>query len=211
MNFRGIGIYQKELNNAFSSLVAYIVIIIFLVITGLFLWVFPQSNIFDGGVASIDPLFGIAPYVYLFLIPAITMRAFAEEKKSGTMELLFTQPLTDWQIILGKYFANLTLVLFALLPTLIYYYSVYTLGSPVGNIDSAAVSGSYIGLILLGAVFTAIGLFASAITDNQIVALILAIFFCFVLYEGFTSLAAIDAWGTEAYFISQLGIDFHYN
>lgn len=211
MNLRGIGIYKKELNNAFSSLVAYIVIIVFLVITGLFLWVFPQSSIIDSGFASIDPLFNIAPYVYLFLIPAITMRAFAEEKKGGTMELLLTKPLTDWQIILGKYFANFTLVIFALLPTLIYYYTVYVLGLPEGNVDSAAVAGSYIGLILLGAVFTAIGLLASSITDNQIVAFMLAIFFCFVLYEGFTSLAAINTWGHWAYIVSQLGIDYHYS
>lgn len=210
MNLRGIGIFRKELNNAFSSLVAYIVIIVFLVITGLFLWVFPQSNVIDAGYASIEPLFNIAPYVYLFLIPAITMRAFAEEKKSGTMELLLTKPLTDWQIILGKYFANFTLVIFALIPTLIYYYTVYTLGSPEGNIDSAAVAGSYIGLFMLGAVFTAIGLLASSITDNQIIAFILAIFFCFVLYEGFTSLAGINSYGHWAYIISQLGIDYHY-
>ena len=210
MNLRGIGVLKKELNNSFSSLVAYIVIIVFLVVTGLFLWVFPQSNILDFGFANIDPLFNIAPYVYLFLIPAITMRAFAEEKKGGTMELLFTKPLTDWQIILGKYFANLVLVLFALLPTLLYYYTVYTLGSPVGNIDSAAVAGSYIGLVLLGAVFIAIGLFASSITDNQIVAFMLAVFFCFVLYEGFTSLAGLETWGNSAYLISQLGIDYHY-
>lgn len=211
MNLRGIGVFRKELNNSFSSLVAYIVIIVFLIITGLFLWVFPQSNIIDFGFSNIDPLFNIAPYVYLFLIPAITMRAFAEEKKAGTMELLLTKPLTDWQIILGKYFANLLLVVFALFPTLIYYFSVYQLGSPVGNIDSAAVIGSYIGLLLLGAVFTSIGIFASSITDNQIVAFILAVFFSFVLYEGFTSLSAIDTWGDFAYFISQLGIDYHYN
>ncbi|MGB0523842.1 MAG: gliding motility-associated ABC transporter permease subunit GldF [Flammeovirgaceae bacterium] len=211
MNLRGIGIFRKELNNAFSSLVAYIVIIVFLIITGLFVWVFPQTSIIEFGFSNIDPLFNIAPYVYLFLIPAITMRAFAEEKKAGTMELLLTKPLTDWQIILGKYFANFLLVIFALLPTLIYYYSVYRLGSPEGNIDSAAVVGSYIGLFLLGAVFTAIGIFASSITDNQIVAFILAVFFCFVLYEGFTSLSAIDTWGEFSYFISQLGIDYHYN
>lgn len=210
MNLRGLGIFRKELNNAFSSLVAYIVIIVFLVITGLFVWVFPQTNIITYGFSNIDPLFSIAPYVYLFLIPAITMRAFAEEKRAGTMELLLTKPLTDWQIILGKYFANLLLVIFALIPTLIYYYTVYNLGSPVGNIDSAAVAGSYIGLLLLGAVFTAIGIFASSITDNQIVAFILAVFLCFVLYEGFTSLAALDTWGSFAYTISKLGIDYHY-
>ena len=204
-----IGIFKKELNSAFSSLVAYVVIVVFLVMTGLFVWVFP-TNVIDFGFANIDPLFTLAPYIYLFLIPAITMRAFAEEKREGTMELLLTKPLTDWQLILGKFLANFLLVIFALLPTLIYYYSVYTLGSPVGNIDSAAVAGSYIGLLLLGAVFTSIGILASALTNNQIVAFILSVFLCFVLYEGFTSLSSVGGWAEYAYTISQLGIDYHY-
>ena len=208
---RVFGIYQKELNSAFSSLVAYIVIIVFLVITGLFMWVFPQTNVITFGFANMDPLFSLAPYVYMFLIPAITMRSFAEEKRSGTMELLLTKPLTDWQIILGKFSANFTLVVFALAPTLIYYYSVYELGSPQGNIDTAAVIGSYIGLLLLGAVFTSIGIFSSALTDNQIVSFILAVFFCFLFHDGFSSIAAIDAWSDYTFIIGQLGIDYHYN
>jgi ABC-2 type transport system permease protein len=155
-------------------------------------------------------LFSMAPLIFLFLIPAITMRTFAEEKKSGTIELLLTRPLTDMQIILGKYFACLLLAILALLPTLVYFYTVYHLGNPVGNVDSAAVVGSYLGLVFLAAVFCAIGVFASSLTDNQIVSFILAVFLCFVVYSGFDSIASIDAWGTFSYFISQLGISYHY-
>lgn len=208
--WRGVGVFVKELRSYFSSLIAYIVILVFLVMMGLFLWVFPQTNILDYGYANIDPLFQLAPYIYLFLIPAITMRTFAEEKRTGTMEILLTRPLSDWDIILGKYFACLLLVLFALAPTLIYYYTVHELGAPTGNIDTAAVIGSYIGLILLGAIFTSIGLLASAITDNQIVAFIMAVFLCYVMYDGFASIAAINLWADSAYMISQLGIDYHY-
>lgn len=208
--WRGWGVFTKELRSYFSSLIAYIVILVFLVMMGLFLWVFPQSNILDYGYANIDPLFQLAPYIYLFLIPAITMRAFAEERRTGTMELLLTRPLSDWDIILGKFFACFLLVLFALAPTIIYYYTVYELGAPQGNIDTAAVIGSYIGLILLGAVFTSMGILASAITDNQIVAFIIAVFLCYVMYDGFASVASINLWTDSAYIISQLGIDYHY-
>ncbi|GAB4480683.1 MAG: gliding motility-associated ABC transporter permease subunit GldF [Thermoflexibacter sp.] len=205
-----LAILAKELNSFFSSLVGYIVLIIFLTGIGLFMWVFPETEVLNYGFATMETLFSVTPFVYLFLIPAITMRTFAEERKSGTMELLLTRPLTDLQLIVGKYLASLVLVLFSLLPTLIYYYTIVELGSPQGNIDTAAVIGSYIGLILLGGVFTAIGVFASILTDNQVVAFILAVFFCFILYTGVSSLASLSFWGSGAYFISQLGIDYHY-
>ncbi len=205
-----LAILQKELNSFFNSLVGYIVMIVFLTGIGLFMWVFPDTDVLSYGFATMETLFSMTPFVYLFLIPAITMRTFAEEKKAGTMELLLTRPLTDLQIILGKYLASWLLVIFALLPTLIYYFSIAALGTPKGNIDTAAVIGSYIGLFLLGAVFTAIGVFASSLTDNQIVAFILAVFFCFILYAGFSSLAQLSLWEGSAYFINQLGIDFHY-
>ncbi|MEN7548229.1 gliding motility-associated ABC transporter permease subunit GldF [Rapidithrix thailandica] len=201
----------KEINSFFNSLVGYIVLIVFLVGIGLFTWVFPQTSILNYGFANLDPLFTLAPYVFMFLIPAVTMRTFAEEKKGGTMELLLTRPLTDWEIILGKYFSSLLLVLFALIPTVIYYFSVHELGSPQGNIDSAGVAGSYIGLICLAGVFTAIGVFASSITDNQIVAFIFSVFLCFLLYEGITSIAAIDVWASYSYYLAKVGIDYHYN
>lgn len=204
-------IFFKEVNGFLNSLIAYIVLSVFLIGVGLLVWVFPETSVLNYGYADLETLFSFGPYVLLFLIPAITMRMFAEEKKGGTMELLFTRPLTDWQIILGKYFSSLFLLLLALLPTLLYYYSVYELGNPEGNIDSAGVAGSYIGLFLLGAAFASIGVFASSLTENQIVAFLVAIFLCFILYSGFASLGQINIWGTWSYIIQQLGILHHYN
>jgi ABC-2 type transport system permease protein len=200
----------KEVNTFLNSLVGYIVISVFLVGTGLFSWVLPQNSILESGYANLDVLFGIAPYIFMFLIPAITMRLFAEEKKTGTIELLLTQPLTDMQIIAGKYFAGLVLVVFSLLPTLVYYYTVYELGTPKGNIDSAATVGSYIGLLFLGAVFTAIGVFASSLTDNQIISFIAAFILSYLCYDGFGAIASINVWSSYSYLVKQLGIDYHY-
>lgn len=204
-------IFFKEVNSFLSSLIAYIVLSVFLIGVGLLVWVFPETSVLAYGYADLETLFSFGPYVLLFLIPAITMRMFAEEKKGGTMELLYTRPLTDWQIILGKYFSGIFLLLLALLPTLLYYFSVSELGNPEGNIDTAAFAGSFLGLFLLGAVFSAIGVFASSITENQIVAFLVALFLCFLLYTGFSSLAAIDVWGTGSYIIQQLGILYHYD
>ena len=179
-------LFRKEINGFLNSLIGYIVIVVFLLVTGLFLWVFPmQFNIPDYGYANLDGLFILAPFVFLFLIPAITMRSFAEEKKTGTLELLMTQPLSDMQVILAKLLAGITLVIFSLIPTLVYFYSVYSLGLPVGNLDSGAIWGSYIGLLFLGAAFVAIGIFASSISDNQIVSFIISVFLCFFFYMGF--------------------------
>lgn len=203
-------IYLKEIRSLLSSLVAYLVILVFLVIIGLFMWVFPASNVLDFGYASLAKLFEIGPFVFLFLIPAITMRAFAEEKKTGTMELLLTQPLSDWEIILGKYLASFTLVILAILPTYIYYNSLYLLGDPVGNIDAAGTIGSYIGLLLLGAAFTAIGIFASSLTDNQIISFLMAVFFSFLLYQFFFLLGSFFDANTFIYFLEQLGMEYHY-
>ncbi|UKJ08707.1 gliding motility-associated ABC transporter permease subunit GldF [Solitalea lacus] len=203
-------ILKKEISEFLSSMVAYVTIIFFLVITGLFLWVFPDSSILDYGYAGLDSLFYIAPYVFMFLIPAITMRSFAEEKKEGTFELLTTSPVTDWQIILGKFSAGLLLVIFALIPTLVYYFSVHELGAIPGNIDSGAVLGSYIGLLLLGCAFTAIGIFSSSITNNQIVAFIIAVFICFIAFNGFESLSSITSLGSFSTILINLGINAHY-
>ncbi len=177
---------------------------------GLLIWVFPETSVLEYGFADLSTLFNLAPYIFMFLIPAITMRMFAEEKKSGTLELLLTKPLTEWQLILGKYFSGLVLVGFSLIPTMIYYFSIHRLGNPVGNLDSAGINGSYAGLFLLGGVFTAIGIFASAITQNQIVSFIIAVFLCFIIYSGFESVAAIDVWGNYASQIEQWGILYHY-
>lgn len=204
-------ILNKEFSSYLNSLIAYIVISVFLTGIGLLVWVFPETNVLDYGFADMETLFSLSPYVFLFLIPAVTMRLFAEEKKSGTLELLFTQPLTDLQIILGKYLAGYAIVILALIPTAVYYYSIYQLGQPQGNIDSAAVIGSYVGLALLGGVFTAVGIFASSITENQIVSFIVAVFLCFIMYSGFGSLAAIDVWGSNALLLEQMGLFYHYN
>ena len=204
-------ILQKEISTFLNSLIAYIVIGVFLVAIGLFMWVFPDTSVLEYGYADMQALFSMAPWVFLFLIPAITMRTFSEEKRGGTIELLLTKPLTDTQLILGKYLACLILALLALIPTLIYYYSVYNLGNPVGNIDSAAVTGSYLGLVFLVAIFSAIGIFSSAITDNQIVSFVVSVFFCFLIYTGFDYIASINSWGNTSFIISYLGISYHYN
>lgn len=206
-----IQVFLKEVNSFLNSLIAYIVLSVFLVGVGLLVWVFPETSVLEWGYADLETLFSFGPYVLLFLLPAITMRTFAEEKKGGTLELLYTRPLTDWQIILGKYFSSLFLLLLALIPTLLYYYSLSELGNPQGNIDTAAVAGSYLGLFLLGAVFAAIGVFASSLTENQIVSFLVALFLCFILYSGFSSLATIDVLSARGYVVQQLGILYHYN
>jgi len=203
-----LSILRKELTSYLSSLVAYVTIGAFLVVLGLFLWVFPQSSILEYGYAGLDSLFSTAPYLFMFLVPAITMRSLAEERREGTFEILLTRPLTDWQIVVGKYLASVLLILFALLPTLVYYYSVYVLGTPKGNIDTGAVIGSYIGLFLLGACFAAIGLFASSITKNQVIAFVIAVFLCFFFYSGFDSLSQILS--LQSLTLENLGITEHY-
>src|ERR1700759_2276095 len=201
-------ILKKEITAYLSSLVAYVTIGGFLLVMGLFLWVFPESSILNYGFRALDELFNTAPYLFMFLIPAITMRSLAEERKEGTFELLLTRPLTRWQIVLGKYFACVLLVLFALIPTLVYYYSVYVLGTPQGNIDTGAVIGSYIGLFLLGSGFAAIGLFASSISKNQIIAFTVAVFLCFFFYSGFDSLSQLLS--LQSLGLENLGISDHY-
>ena len=162
-------LFLKEIKGFLSSITGYIVMGVFLVLTGLFLWVFPiQENILSRGFADINGLFNIAPIVFLFLIPAITMRSFAEERKTGTIELLFTYPLSDMQIIMAKYFASVFLMVISLIPTFVYIVTVYKLGYPEGNMDMGAMWGSYLGLLFLGAVFSSIGIFMSTVTDNQI-------------------------------------------
>lgn len=206
-----IRIFLKELNSFFNSLTAYIVITVFLVMMGLIVWIFPETNVLDYGYADMSSFFVFGPYVLMFLVPSITMKMFSEEKKSGTYELLITKPVTDWQIIMGKFFAGWILVIVSIIPTLFYYFSISELGNPIGNIDTPGVIGSYIGFILLGGVFTSIGLFASSITESQVVAFILAIFFCFVFYEGIGSISRINAWSQRALLLEQMGVKFHYD
>lgn len=207
-----LSILQKEINTFFSSLIGYIVIGVFLVLMGLVLFVFPDTSLLNYRYASLDQLFQMAPNIFTFLIPALTMRSFAEEKQEGTIEFLATKPLSDLQIILGKYLANLLLVVFALLPTLLYYYTVYKLGSPEGNLDSGATIGSYFGLVFLAAVFVAIGIFSSSLTNNQIVAFVLAAFLCFLVHWGFYYISNLPVFfGKSDDVVQQLGLEFHYN
>lgn len=201
----------KELSSFLSSLIGYIVIAVFLATIGLFMWVFPiDFNVFDQGYANIDGLFILGPWVFTFLAPAITMRSFAEEIRTGTIELLLTRPLSDWQIILAKFLAGFLLLIFALLPTLVYYYSVSQLAGPTG-VDTGGMWGSYIGLLLLGASFVAIGTFASAMTENQIVSFILAVFLSFICYQGFESISVILDNNLLETIISNLGMSEHYH
>jgi ABC-2 type transport system permease protein len=202
---------KKEIRSFLSSLIGYIVIAVFLLLTGLFTWVFSgDMNLLDGGYANLNTLFNIAPWVFLFLIPAVCMRLFADEQQLGTLETLLTKPLSELQIVLAKYFAGLSLVIFALLPTLIYYYSVYQLGAPTGNLDGGGIMGSYLGLLFLAAGFVAIGVFASAISNNQVIAFLLAIFICFLTFIGFDYLAEIPFLSPFDAAILKLGINQHY-
>ncbi|PHI20005.1 gliding motility-associated ABC transporter permease subunit GldF [Lewinellaceae bacterium SD302] len=207
-----LAIFRKEINTFFSSLIGYVVIGLFLVILGLFMFVFRDTSLLDYGFATLGPFFSMVPNIFIFVIPAITMRAFAEERQSGAIELLVTKPIKDIEIILGKYLASLVLVLFALLPTLLYFLTIYQLAAPVGNIDVGGTIGSYIGLVFLAMAFVSIGLFASSLTSNQIVSLLIAIGLCFWCYFGFDFLADLSvANGSLQAFLQELGMLHHFN
>jgi ABC-2 type transport system permease protein len=204
--------FKKEISGFFSSLTGYLVIVVFLLLNSLFMWIVPgQFNVIENGYATMDSLFAIAPWVFLFLVPAITMRMFSEEKRTGTLDLLYTRPVSELQIILAKFLASWALVLFSLLPTLIYFLSVSRQGSPPGNMDIGGTWGSYIGLLFLGGIYAAIGIFASSLTGNQIVAFIIAVFLSFLMYLGFEFLSGIAESGSTVFMISRLGISYHYN
>lgn len=200
---------KKELRQFFSSLTGYIAIIVFLLVNGLMLFVF-ENNILDFGYATLDRFFALSPWILLLLIPAITMRSFADEFKGGTFEILQTRPLSGWQIVLGKYLGSLIVVLIALLPTIVYYFSIQQLSSNEG-IDSGATIGAYIGLFFLAAVFTAIGICISSFTSNAVVAFIISLIVCALLYYGFSAISRLPVLsGGLDYYIEMAGIDFHY-
>jgi len=207
-------LFLKEIKSYFNSLTGFLVILVFLLITGLFLWVLPNeatgTNILDNGFASLESLFSLAPWVFLILIPAVSMKLFSEENKAGTIELLLTKPLTELQIVLAKYFAGFVIIVLSLLPTLLYYYTVYQLGFPKGNIDVGGTWGSYIGLFFLASTFLAIGVFTSVLTDNQVVAFIMGLIMCYLFHNGFDYLASFKMNGALSLFISSLGIQYHY-
>jgi gliding motility-associated transport system permease protein len=204
-------IFRKEISGFFSSFTGYIVIIVFLLINSLFMWVFPgEWNISDNGYAGLDTLFFLSPWVFLFLVPAVTMKMISEEKRLGTMELIYSRPVTERGIIWGKYIAAVTLVLMALLPGIIYYISVYMLGETPGNLDKGGTLGAFIGLFFLASVYASAGIFASSVTDNQVVAFILAVLICFFLFTGFDSFAYLPGLRKIDEFVIRLGIDEHY-
>jgi ABC-2 type transport system permease protein len=204
-------IFFKEINNFFSGLIGQVVITSFLVACGLFMWVLPETNLLDFGYASLEQFFTFAPWLLLFLIPAITMRMFPEEMRSGTIELLLTRPLKENHIILGKYLAALTLVIIAILPTLLYVYSVSSLASKGHSLDMGGILGSYIGLLFLAGAFTAIGIFFSALTSNQILSFILSLFGCYILYIGFDALSTMPIFNEGLdYILSMMGLQAHY-
>ena len=206
-----LAVFRKEINAFFASLIGYLVIAVFLIVMGLFLFVFPDTSLLSYGYATLTPFFTLAPNVLLFIIPAICMRAFAEERQSGAIELLVTRPLRDSEIVIGKFLACVTLVVIALLPTALYYYSVYQLGEPVGNIDAGGTIGSYLGLLFLSMAFVSIGLLASALTTNQIVSFLLALTLTFWCYFGFDYLASLPVFDGQAKtFIKGLGMQEHF-
>ncbi len=202
-------ILKKELNSFFGSPIAYLVIGVFLLVNGLFLWVFNDNfNVLNAGFADLNSFFYLAPWLFLFLIPAITMKSFADEYNLGTIEILKTKPLTTWQIVLGKFFASLVLVLIALLPTLTYVYTISELGNPAGNLDTGSLLGSYFGLLFLAAAYTAIGLFTSTLSKNQIIAFILGIVISFFMFYGFDSIANLLT--SSDYYIRNFGFNEHF-
>jgi ABC-2 type transport system permease protein len=204
-------LFKKEISRFFSTLTAYVVILVFLLVNSLYMWIFPgELNILDAGYATIDTLFIISPWVFLFLIPAITMRMFAEEKKTGTLDLLLTRPLSDFQIIMAKYSAALTLVIFSLVPCLVYFLSAYIIGNPPGNIDTGGTWGSFIGLFFLAATYTGIGIFSSSVADNMIISFIIAVCISFFFFTGFDYISQLNIFGRGAVIILDLGINEHY-
>jgi ABC-2 type transport system permease protein len=202
-------LFLKEINAFFGSLLGYLVLALFLIALGLIVWVFPETSVLEYGYADLEALFAYTPYVFTFLVPALSMRAISEERKTGTWELLRTSPLSLVQIVLAKYLALVTLVWLAVLPTILYLFSIIQLGDPIGNVDQASFMGSWLGLLGIGAVFAAVGLVASALTSQQVVAFVLGVFMCFVLYFGFSAIADLQL-GLWSYWAEELSLSYHY-
>lgn len=205
-------LYLKEIRSFLSSIIGYIFILIYLIASGLFHWIISyNTNLLEGTEADLIPFFNLSPVIFLILIPAITMRSIAEERRTGTIELLFTRPISDLKILLAKYFAGVTLLIISIIPTFVYYISMYNLGNPIGIIDGGATLTSYLGLILLGSTFVAIGIFASSITNSQIVAFILGMFLCWIFYDGLTLIGSFNLTGSFDSVIQYSGMSLHYD
>ena len=204
-------IFKKEIRSFLGSFIAYIVIGVFLILTGLFLWIIKGNNVFDLGIASLQVMFEIAPYILIFLVSAITMKSISDEKRLGTLEILTTKPITDTAIIAGKFFASVTLIAIAIVPTLFYFYAVYQLATPIGNVDIGATIGSYFGLILLAACYASIGMFSSSLTDNQIVALITSMLLNFFFFGVLSMLCEASWLNFIGKSLEWFGLEFHYD
>ena len=205
-------VFIKEINSFFSSIAGYVALLVFLVACGLFLWIIPDYSMLTYGYAVMDRFFAIAPWLLLFLVPAVTMRSFSDEFRTGTIEWLSTKPLTVLEIIVGKYLATLALVAFAILPTLVYVYTISNLSFPEVGLDSGAIIGSYIGLFFLAATFAAVGVFCSSLTSNQVVGFLLALTVCFLLFSGFDQLSKLPGFSVGIdYYLGMIGMAFHYN
>jgi ABC-2 type transport system permease protein len=203
-------ICKKEISHFFSNLTGYIAIILFLLINGIFLFVLQDSSIFEYGYASLDKFFELSPWILLFLVPAIAMRALSDEFKTGTYEILKTKPLSAWQIAGGKYVSILLVMLFVIIPTLIYIFTIKALSNS-GSIDGGGIAGSYLGLILLAAVFAAISLCCSSFTQNAVLSFLVSCFACLILYFGFSAISKLPLFqGNIDFYIEMVGIDFHY-
>ncbi|MDT7827386.1 gliding motility-associated ABC transporter permease subunit GldF [Pricia sp. S334] len=206
-----LAIFKREIRSFFTSVTGYLVVGLFLVLNGLFLWVFKGPfNIFEHGFANLGKFFLLAPWVFLFLIPAITMKSFSEEKKLGTLELLYIKPISLWETVLGKFLGTFSLGLIALAPTWVYVLAISRLGTTVGNLDMGLVIGSYFGTIFLMGCYTAIGLFASTLSENQIVAFIVGMLLCFFAYYGFEGVSTLFADGQVVVFVRNLGMNHHF-
>lgn len=203
-------VFKKEIRSFLGSFIAYIVMGVFLIITGIFMWLIQENNVLDLGIASLQVMFNIAPYILIFLVSAITMRSLSEERRLGTIEILTTRPVSDTAILLGKYLAAVGLIVFTLLPTLFYYYTLTKLADPLQGIDTGATWGSYMGLVLLAASYASIGLFASSLTDNQIVSLIISMVLCFFWYGVLSLLGDVKALEVIGKSLEWFSLDFHY-
>ena len=207
-------LYLKEIKGFLSSIIGYVFILIYLISSGIMHWIAPtEANLLEGTEADLIPFFNSSPIIFLILIPAITMRSIAEERRTGTIELLFTRPVSDLKILLAKYFASVTLMLIAILPTLVYYYSMVELSEDHSKFDHGAAITSYIGLTLLGSSFVAIGVFTSALTNSQIVAFILALFFCWIFAPNIGGIALLGSYNLMGSFdsiVQYFGMTFHY-
>ncbi len=206
-----LAVFRKEISGFFSTLTGYLVITVFVLTNSLFMWILPgEWNITDTGYATLDTLFQLSPWIFLFLVPAITMKMIAEEKRLGTIELLFSRPVTERSIVYGKFFAAVALVFLSLLPCAVYYITVLLTGDPPGNIDGGGTAGSFIGLFFLATIYAAAGIFASSLTNNQVAAFIIAVFICFFMFAGFDSFSYLPGLKKTGEIVSQLGINEHY-